>query len=591
VLAVYREDEGFSFTRTASLILAIWPDGSVVWSTDRLGGGPPYRTGTVDPKRVTALLSAFEKDGAFADEKLKRPRFNSHMSFMTILVKSGKRQLKMQSCHELGEASGNLVDTGLGPSWLEGRSKLADLIPSDSKPIAGKLVRKRDSRDSWSWQEEPAKPQDGAAAPPGLDELLATYRKFGLPLPPAEAKLVHFEHGRGSGWSSEVGFYISTSTSLGFLLKPGAGKQSSVVLVGTEEHGAWQGIKAVEPDPKLALVVELVPWGVSVFGMNTGLATAMQCKARGWDDLAQALMDGSLRKDAGRTWNYHGMFYQPADMPPRMALAYLAWVYWANEMAKPGPDRGAVLKRMKQVFDAEPALNTEERRHFLRWQEAAMAPGTAPAGSVEALVEDLANLSPGTWFDYHADPRYVKVVNLGFDAVPALLDRLDDQRLTRIVWVPVMGKSPPHFEPVGSIAGEILRYLADETLPWHLGLELPGVPSGNDAARKWWAKASKEGEEAYLMRNVLPARPDARWPNTRILQVLAAKYPRTLAKVYQTILTDRPLIASSYVAAAIRTSALPREEKRDLLQRGAFHNQVGIRNAALAALKELDKEP
>ena len=68
VLAVYRQDWGLSSGGEPAIIFAAWPDGFIVWSSDRLMGGPPYRSGHIDPKRVTALLSRFDKDGLFADE-------------------------------------------------------------------------------------------------------------------------------------------------------------------------------------------------------------------------------------------------------------------------------------------------------------------------------------------------------------------------------------------------------------------------------------------------------------------------------------------------------------------------------------------
>src|SRR5688572_20891566 len=75
VLAVYREQGGIASKGASALVLAIWPDGTVIWSEDRLAGGAPYRTGTVDRKKVKALLADFDRDGFFADPTLSRPRY------------------------------------------------------------------------------------------------------------------------------------------------------------------------------------------------------------------------------------------------------------------------------------------------------------------------------------------------------------------------------------------------------------------------------------------------------------------------------------------------------------------------------------
>ena len=188
VLAVYREDWGRASRGGPAMFLAAWPDGHIVWSGDRLEGGPPYRAGRVDPMKLTALLARLEKDGLFADEKLGQAHFGPDSQFTTVFIKSGKKQLKMQSWHELFEASGELVVDQSGVSALDGRrrldvlrkapadylffrtvwsetsTKLADLIPRESRPSGGRLVMKA---GVLSWQEPAATPDsNGAADPP-----------------------------------------------------------------------------------------------------------------------------------------------------------------------------------------------------------------------------------------------------------------------------------------------------------------------------------------------------------------------------------------------------------------------------------------
>jgi hypothetical protein len=174
VLALYTEDHGLRSAGKPQLILAVWGDGRVLWSEDRLRGGAPYRVGQIAPRRLTSLLSRLERDGFFADPKLSRSHFGPDAQFTTILVKSGKKQLKMQSWHELFEAGGKVVATKAGLVALEGRSRLAvlrkepadylhfrlawselrdstsGLILSESKPIKGKLLMEA---GRLSWQE------------------------------------------------------------------------------------------------------------------------------------------------------------------------------------------------------------------------------------------------------------------------------------------------------------------------------------------------------------------------------------------------------------------------------------------------------
>ena len=90
--------------------------------------------------------------------------------------------------------------------------------------------------------------------------------------------------------------------------------------------------------------------------MNAGLAVALQCKARGWNDLAQELWTASLRQDTGHPF---GAFYQPPNLPNRTAVAYLAWAHSGNELVKPDTDRAKTARRMKTLLATEPRLNTE----------------------------------------------------------------------------------------------------------------------------------------------------------------------------------------------------------------------------------------
>jgi hypothetical protein len=181
VLAVYPEDWGNRpGAGGTKVILVAWPDGHIVWSTDRIQGGGPYRAGRIDPKKFATLLKRFEKDGLFADEKLNQANFGPDSQFITVHIKSGKKQVKMQSWHELYEMSDEVVvnDRGIvglqgrrrldelrkAPAdylffrmvWSETRSKLSDLLPSEWSPSGGEPIT---NAGVLSWHEPTAAPK------------------------------------------------------------------------------------------------------------------------------------------------------------------------------------------------------------------------------------------------------------------------------------------------------------------------------------------------------------------------------------------------------------------------------------------------
>jgi hypothetical protein len=173
VIAVYYEDWGLASAREPAIIFAAWPDGYLVWSDDRIRGGPPYHAAQLDPQKFAKLIARFENDGLFADGKLNDAQWGPDSEFITVLIKSGKRKVEMSSWHELFEAHGGLV-TSAGvllsekrprlevlrkePAdylfyrmvWSETRTSIAALIPSAGQPTTGSPLKRA---GVLSWQE------------------------------------------------------------------------------------------------------------------------------------------------------------------------------------------------------------------------------------------------------------------------------------------------------------------------------------------------------------------------------------------------------------------------------------------------------
>jgi hypothetical protein len=163
VLAVYWEDWGLASAGDPAIILVAWPDGHIIKSGNRLKGGPPYRSCRIDAKKVTQLLARFDKEGLFAQEEIKQSHAVIDGQFISILIKSGKREVHMASSHELFTESDEIDHNGArlerrclldvlrqAPAdylfyrvvWSETRARMADLVPDATLPVAGKPVMK-----------------------------------------------------------------------------------------------------------------------------------------------------------------------------------------------------------------------------------------------------------------------------------------------------------------------------------------------------------------------------------------------------------------------------------------------------------------
>jgi hypothetical protein len=145
------------------LIVAIWPDGQAIWSNDRLQGGAPYLTGTVEKTKLEAVLSQIEKDGFLSDKVLAGLRYGPDAGYTTMKVKTAKQSLEMGSWHELYEANGKVVATDHGlqgrgdktklavlkeqpaqflyyrMAWSDLRFLMVSLIPTNGQPVQGQL--------------------------------------------------------------------------------------------------------------------------------------------------------------------------------------------------------------------------------------------------------------------------------------------------------------------------------------------------------------------------------------------------------------------------------------------------------------------
>jgi hypothetical protein len=416
-----------------------------------------------------------------------------------------------------------------------------------------------------------------------LDQLLADYRAYGLPLPPADARLVRFESG---GRGIVNGKRMPPEFFLGFLVQPENKEKQAVVLAGTREVRLWRRstVEPVDPKPDLVDGIDIRYHHDPVFESNAGLAVALQCKARGWDALAERLWAASLKHGTGHP---REAFYQPANLPNRTAVRYLAWMYSANELVMAGTGRPKTAERMKALVAAEPKLDTAPARELIKSVEASLAQSTAKPGSVERLIDDLTDMCR-TGLGYgDEEPRYARLAGRGFGAVPALIDHLDDRRLTRTAQLG-FNNFPPRHTQVRHVVSDLLQELAgaDVGRDW-LGRQRGEVVDKADALA-WWETARKEGEEKYLVRNVLPPGETVGWPSTLMLELIAKKYPQHLPKLYRTILADRPKIQSWPVAKAIAESVLPDNEKQQIFLDAARTDNLLHRRSALDHLRTLD---
>jgi hypothetical protein len=416
-----------------------------------------------------------------------------------------------------------------------------------------------------------------------LDELVKEYKRFGLPLPPANAELVRIQiSGKDPGRPYLLGLRTPPA-------KPGEDSwyrigshfYSSVSMPNAFAEVLERGsgaLREIEPE----YVVDL-------------LFLAIQCRALGWNEFAEVVyarvqeqMVNPVPSVTGG-WRIRGPHRSAAD-----ELGFAAWQYWRDTVMG-AEDRKEVLHYLKEI---KPDGNND-----IRDLELTVAPRKSKPGTAEFLIDNLTEYWNGKKWSSgwpgeigRGEEAYWKLAEMGFDAVPALIEHVKDTRFTRcVLWRHTNNPRIPSTQEVrvGQVVGELLnelsgRELSKADLYWPDWID-------PDKARQWWEKARKEGEEKWLTAHLESEPDDSIWrgvspppPNRVVFRALRVKYPARLGEFYRTVLRKHPDKGSRVLAKEIAASELPRAKKLSLLEEGAEHKALAHRYAAIEALADLD---
>ena len=101
VIAITAENFGLGARETKKLILALWEDGRIVWSRDKLNGGPPYYTALLPPDTLDSLLSKWEIAGIFSDKSVQGGDMWIDFRQTHIFIKSEAKTYSSRSVYEI----------------------------------------------------------------------------------------------------------------------------------------------------------------------------------------------------------------------------------------------------------------------------------------------------------------------------------------------------------------------------------------------------------------------------------------------------------------------------------------------------------
>ncbi len=132
------------------LILALWNDGTIVWSNNQITGGEPYFLGKINPERIDELKTRTREDGNFKDRALRvvYMPFDSQFTSMTFIDDSGEF-IQVASEHEALESAnpGRVYSSRGVLEKEEGDTAIETLRKKDESPYAEQYLRMRIAYD------------------------------------------------------------------------------------------------------------------------------------------------------------------------------------------------------------------------------------------------------------------------------------------------------------------------------------------------------------------------------------------------------------------------------------------------------------
>lgn len=119
------------------LAIAVWSDGSVIFSEALLKGEPyyhpaPLRKGKCDPTQIEACFEALEKCRFFEIERTSC--YGPDSSFVEIHAVSAHRFRRLSSWHDFGPTFGQ-PDEDFKQVWECAKEAILQLVPKESEPL------------------------------------------------------------------------------------------------------------------------------------------------------------------------------------------------------------------------------------------------------------------------------------------------------------------------------------------------------------------------------------------------------------------------------------------------------------------------
>ncbi len=467
----------------------------------------------------------------------------------------------------------------------------------------------------------PAAAKKASLKQPSLAELAKLYQDLDLPLPPKNAFFAIVDQGTSYRYAPyskpEIDYQLHFATGGPYPKAPYWIWESC--KISSAESLAVIFRKPPSPDDILPFLrLRGLRGSVDTDNENSGeLVFAIQCHLLEHFELARFFFRRCQKSEKG-----------PFDQ----TLVLIAWNYWATELGNSKRDLTVVSKKLHhivakhrffEVINQWPSGDIEEverdvqdHRTLLDRLELTLKPTHAKPGSIEALIEELLIdseaaegwdfLPPEAEKAQDKDPSSegtqrlispekkldakAKLRNLGFAAIPMLIDHVDDQRLVRhppLFLGPLIGLGQQGGNRMMTVNTRSFRTVSSsvrEILPAFLNVNKHKATK-EDYLKSW--NAIKSMKESDFVTKNLESTDDQTW---QFLHFAREKYAGKLIEAYKVFL--RKKIDIKYMGFLIHTIAnadLPKGTKVDLLLQGASTGDLSRKYQVLDALESIDR--
>jgi hypothetical protein len=240
-------------------------------------------------------------------------------------------------------------------------------------------------------------------------------------------------------------------------------------------------------------------------------------------------------------------------------VAFLAMQHWTNEIVQPSADLKVVAEHMRQVFAREPKVANEENKKTLQRLDLTVSGRYEGPDVDEALIDKFCDLTQdGSRLESqdstqkHAFDPLLAVVYRGFEAVPALLRHMGDERLTRAVHSGFMN-APTMLCTVGDVCWTVLSEYADA------GRDALGASrEDGKLLEAWWARTSRTSERDYCLHHL--SAPAGEFPSQALIFMAEKRHPEVLPIAYRAALNSKQNIQVGPYLQAMERAGLPQDQ-------------------------------